>query len=172
MQRSIFKHWSSSGSSAEKKVGEVYEPGWGDVKAMKGQFTEIANLSSCELMKSGPNKQHAYVGLTYNVCMCLTNMQLGLFVRVLTVSLRHVPSTYLAFGNLFLVVNYLTQPRHRGRSLALPYLDVPCFIQAHARPALLSEWRWMRSQWGRGRWEARERKGNTGGRGNCGPYVK
>lgn len=57
--------------------------------------------------------------------MCIRVVLLGLFGRLLAVRLGPVPDTELAFGNRFLVLDYLAHPFCKGRSLVLPQLAVP-----------------------------------------------
>lgn len=48
-----------------------------------------------------------------------------------------VSGAYLAFGNLFSILDNLAQNLCRGRGSVLPQLVVPYFAQIHDRPAPL-----------------------------------
>lgn len=79
--------------------------------------------------------------------MCVTSLLLGLLVRLLTVREENFPGAYLAFGNLFCILDYLAPPCKGKRSVLLQ-LDVPCFVQAHGSPVTF--WMEMEEWIGRG----------------------
>lgn len=67
----------------------------------------------------------------------MTVVQLCVLVRLLTVRPVPLSGAYLAFGNLFPMLDYLTLSRLMGRNSVLPRLDVTCFAQTQESLSLL-----------------------------------
>lgn len=98
---------------------------------MMGEPMETADLSSPELMDTGPTVRDTAWDWPITSASV---WQSCLLVRLLTVRVGSLPGAWLAFGNLFPMMDYLAQPWCKGRSLVLHQFVVLCFVQAHGMP--------------------------------------
>lgn len=91
---------------------------------------ETANLA--QSLKQQPGSLYGtYLGLL-SIC---DSYVVWFIVNLMAIGVGAAPGALAVFGNLFLILECLVHPEHRGKCMVLLQLEVACFANTHGRPA-------------------------------------